>query len=316
VQQTSSCRTLSASPDTIHWGYLDGRLAPAITITDGEVLRIEAVSGGRRSLPAPGCGYETLPDHLRILERCHPELGPHILTGPVAITGAEPGDRLIVSILSISLRQNWGWNAIEPGFGLLPEIAEHYACVTAGIDRDAGQITLPWGTTVSARPFFGIMAVAPALDLGRITSVIPGPFGGNIDCRMLVAGTELHLPVFRPGALFSAGDGHAAQGDGEVCDTAIEVALTGMFSFRLQPGNGLEFPEAHTPDAHITMAVADDLDTAAKEATRRMIVLLQERYALSRTYAYRHCSICGSLRVTQAVNVRKGVHMMVPRLRD
>ena len=310
----SACRTLGISPGTVHWGYLDGRLAPVITVADGEVLRIETVSGGPRTLPASGGGFETSPDHLRVLEHCRPELGLHILTGPIAIAGAEPGDRLILRILSISLRQNWGWNAIEPGFGLLPDIPERYDCVTAGIDRDAGRIRLPWGVVVAARPFFGILAVAPALSLGRITSVVPGPFGGNIDCRMLVAGTELHLPVFRPGALFSVGDGHAAQGDGEVCDTAIETALSGVFSFHVQRANAPEFPEAHTQDAHIAMAVADDLDTAAKEATRRMIVLLQYIYALSRTDAYRHCSICSSLRVTQAVNMGKGVHMIVPRL--
>lgn len=298
---------LQAGPDTVLWGHFDPAAAPVLRISPGDTVRIDTLSGGPRNLPRAGQG-DVLPAHRAVMDAQTPELGPHIVTGPVHVRGAAPGDRLIVEILSVELAQNWGWNAIEPGFGIFPDLAPAYDSMAIAIDRARAQAVLPWGPTVDLAPFFGILAVAPDAATGRVGSVVPGPFGGNMDNRFLRAGAALHLPVFCDGALFFAGDGHALQGNGEVCDTALETALNGQFRFGLEKGTAPDAPEIHVDGMIVTMAFDADLDCAAVTAMSRMIDYVVTQTGLARTDAWRHCSMCADLHITQLVNKKKGVH--------
>ncbi len=227
--------------------------------------------------------------------------------------GAEPGDTLEVRILECTLRQDWGWNVIKPLLGTLPEDFTELRRLHIPIDREAMIAKLPWGAEVPLRPFFGIMAVAPPPSWGRISSVQPRAHGGNMDNKELVAGTTLFLPVFNPGALFSAGDGHAVQGDGEVCLTALETAMTGTFELIVRKDLSLKMPRAETPGHYLTMGMNEDLDDAAKQAVREMIALIRERTSLSAEDAYTLCSLMADLRITQLVDGNKGVHAMLPK---
>jgi acetamidase/formamidase len=162
-------------------------------------------------------------------------------------------------------------------------------------------------------PFFGVMGVAPPEVYGAVTSIVPREFGGNMDLKELVAGTTLYLPVWAPGALFSAGDGHGVQGDGEVCVTALETALTGTFRLVLRKDLHFDLPRAETPSHHITMGFNEDLDDAAKTALRQMIALIGERLGLLPEDAYMFCSLAVDMRVTQLVDGNKGIHAMLPK---
>lgn len=299
-------------PGTVHWGYFDAALPPVAEIGSGDTVVLHTISGSRDDLPPPG-GMTIRPEHARVHAAVTPELGPHIMTGPVAVRGAEPGDALRVDILDVALRENWGFNLIRPGAGALPEDFPYHRRIHLAIDRKRGGVWTPWGLEIPAKPFFGVMGTAPAPELGRLTSVVPRSFGGNIDNKELVAGATLYLPVWTKGALFSAGDGHAAQGDGEVCLTAVEMGLSGTFRLTLVKGANLQAPRAETPTHLITMGFDEDLDEAARLALRDMIRLITQSTSLSPDEAYRLCSLAADLRVTQLVNRHKGIHAMLGR---
>lgn len=301
---------LPASPETCRWGYLDASLPPILTVRPGERVEIETVTGGPDALPPSG--FQVPPELLAIhaAERGLP-FGPHILTGPVAVEGAEPGDVLEICVLDVRLRQDWGYNRNRPLAGTLPDEFPTYHHMT--IPLDAARMTgrMPWGLELPLAPFFGVMAVAPPPEWGRCTSIVPRAFGGNLDLKELVAGTTLYLPVFVPGALFSCGDGHGAQGDGEVNVTAIETALAGSFVFQVRKDLRLAGPQAETPTHVITMGIDPDLDRCAEKALREMIAVVVARVGITREEAYALCSIAADLRVTQTVNQHKGVHCML-----
>jgi acetamidase/formamidase len=304
--------TLHAGPETCHWGFFDAGLKPVLTVASGDTVTLDSVSGGPDILPA-GARFDILPEHLAIHRALGPELGAHILTGPIAVADAAPGDVLEIEIISIDCRQNWGYTRIRPLSGTLPEDFPVRRVWHTAIDRQAGLGTLPWGAEIELAPFFGVMGVAPPPAYGRVTSVVPREFGGNMDLKELTAGTTLYLPVWVPGALFSAGDGHGVQGDGEVCVTALETALTGTFRLRLRRDLAFRLPRAETPSHHITMGFDEDLDDAAKTALRQMILLLRERLGLSAEDAYMFASLAVDLRVTQLVDGNKGIHAMLPK---
>nr|WP_154965235.1 acetamidase/formamidase family protein [Agrobacterium tumefaciens] len=301
---------MKSLPKNIQWGVFDPLSRPVLNVVPGEDVVLETLSGSKRNLPLDD-DIDVLENHIAVLKTMKPELGPHMMTGPIHIEGAEPGDRLVVEILEIKLAQNWGWNAIEPGFGLMPDLATGYESLTVPLDIKNNRAKLPWGPSAILEPFFGILAVAPDPALGRIGSVEPGPFGGNMDNRYSRAGSRVEFPVFREGALFSAGDGHALQGDGEVCDTALETALNGRFRFSLIKGAAPEVPEIYTPAELVTMAFNPDLNKAADQAARRMVDLVASRTVLSKGEALRHCSMFADLRITQIVNRTKGVHCVL-----
>jgi acetamidase/formamidase len=303
---------LAASPATCHWGSFDARLAPVLTIRPGDRVIVHTVSGAPDVLPGPG--FAVPPEHALIHDHLRPEPGPHILTGPIRIEGARRGDVLEVRILEVALRQDWGWTRVRPLWGALPEDFDEARLIHTALDPARGVGRLPWGTELPLRPFFGVMGVAPPARWGRLSSVQPRAHGGNLDNKELVAGTTLYLPVWHDGALFSAGDGHAVQGDGEVCVTAIETGLTGTFEFHLRRDMGsLRFPQAETADAHITMAANADLDDAAKDALRDMIALMQRLTNLDATEAYMLCSLAADVRITQLVNEQKGCHVILQK---
>ncbi len=302
---------LGSSPETVHWGYFDASLEPVLTIDSGDRVTIDTVSGAPEVMPASGF---KIPPELEAIHRTVPRKLPgHILTGPIAVRGARPGHVLQIDIEAITLRQDWGYNAVRPLAGALPDDFHQVRVVHIPCDLERGVGRLPWGAEIPLRPFFGVIGVAPPPGWGMISSLPPRKHGGNIDNTELVAGTRLYLPVHVEGGLLSVGDGHGAQGDGEVCVTAIETALTGTFKIGLRQDMSLEWPLAETPTHIITMAFDPDLDSAARTALRNMIALLGERRGLSREDAYMLCSLAADLRITQLVNQNNGVHVMLER---
>ncbi|MGH6671251.1 MAG: acetamidase/formamidase family protein [Xanthobacteraceae bacterium] len=305
---------LDAGPNTVHWGFFDASLKPLIVVDSSDAVVISTVSGTPAQMPQAGSGLG-VPPALPAIHRDVPQRlnGPHILTGPVAVRGAKAGQVLEVRIKSIELHYDWGYNAIRPLAGALPDDFAEARIIHIPLDRERMVGKLPWGLELPLKPFFGIMAVAPPPAWGPVASPPPRRNGGNMDNKELVAGTTLYLPIHIDGALFSVGDGHGAQGDGEVCITAIETGLIGTFELHVRPDMKLEWPMAETPTHVITMAFDPDLDDAVVIALRNMIKLICARTGLSREDAYTLCSLAADLRVTQVVNGAKGIHVMLEK---
>lgn len=304
---------LRSTPDTVHWGFFDARLKPVLTIVPGDTVTIECISGNPDWMPQPDSGFEILPDLKAVHEAVQQGSGNHILTGPIYVKGAEIGDVLAVHIAEIELRQNWGFNLFRAYGGTLPDDFPYMRLMHVPLDRAQNVAVMPSGLKVPLRPFFGQLAVAPPLAFGRQNSKEPREFGGNLDCKELVAGSTIHLPVWNEGALFSTGDGHAAQGDGEVDGTAIETALKGTFTFQLHKGLGWKLPRAETPTHYVTFGLDTDLDDAARQALREMINWLGGLTSITNDEAYALSSFAVDLHVTQTVNNVKGVHAMIDK---
>jgi acetamidase/formamidase len=303
---------LAATPQSVKLGFFDATTPPTMRVASGAEVFIETVSGDAPHIPTDAV-FDILPEHRPIIEGAERGPGPHFLTGPIYVEGAQPGDVLQVDILDVILRQNWGFNLIIPLFGTIPEDFPNFVMKILPLDLKANVVTLPWGGKLPLSPFFGVMGVAPPPNWGRVTSVMPRAFGGNMDNKELIAGTTVYLPVFNEGALFSAGDGHAVQGDGEVCITAVETALSGRFRLTVRKDMKLTVPRAETPTHYITMGFDEDLDDAVKQALRDMIRWIGELRGLSDTDAYTLCSLAADLHVTQTVNSAKGAHCMLPK---
>lgn len=302
---------LDAGLATCHWGYFDARLKPVLEIESGDSVTIRTLTGGPETMPP---GNATIPPEIHEIHAKAERMVPgHILTGPVAVKGAKPGDVLEVRIKAVKPRTDFGYTLIKPLGGTLPEEFDAHTFRHIGLDLSRNVANLPWGMELPLAPFFGVMGTAPPAHWGRQTSLVPRAFGGNLDNKELRPGATLYLPVFVEGALFSCGDGHGAQGDGEVCVTAIETALEGTFEFVLRDDISLAMPRAETPTHHITMGIDPDLDVCAKDALREMIGLITARTKLSREEAYMLCSLAADLRVTQTVNGSKGIHCMLPK---
>jgi acetamidase/formamidase len=304
--------TVAATPQSVKWGFFDASTPPVVAVPSGSEVVVETVTGEPAQTPTDP-KYRILPEHRSIQEQAERGHGPHFLTGPILVEGARPGDVLAVDVLDVKLRQNWGFNLILPLFGTLPEDFHEPTLVHLPLDEAAMTATMPWGGTLALSPFFGVMGVAPPSSWGRITSVIPRAHGGNMDNKELGPGTTVYFPVFNEGALFTVGDGHGVQGDGEVCLTAIETALTGKFRLSVRKDMHLSMPRAETPTHYLTMGFDEDLDDALKQALRDMIVWIGQLRGLSKNDAYMLCSLAADLRVTQTVNVAKGVHCVLPK---
>ncbi len=301
---------LEPSVETCRWGLFDAAIPPVFTVQPGDSVVIGSVSGTPAQMPDAASGFVVDPR----LRRIHANLvqGPgHILTGPVAITGAEPGDTLEVRIETVEPTQDWGYCGFRPFRGTLPRDFPEGRLTHIAIDRARRVCRMPYGVELPLAPFFGVMGVAPPRAFGAISSIEPREHGGNLDCKELVAGSTLFLPVWVSGALFSAGDGHGLQGDGEVCINALETNLEGRFIFLLHKRTGLRFPRAETPTHWISIGLHEDLDEAMRMALRQMIGFIVERSALSREEAYQFCSLAVDFRVTQTVNGEKGIHGML-----
>jgi acetamidase/formamidase len=312
-------------PETVHWGYLWGAAEPIAIVEPGAEVTIDTVSHegilsdqgdpvgffARFGIPAEAVLADAVTVYTKVQ---HGGLGGHIVSSPIYVEGAEPGDVLAVRILEVTPRTPYGVNTMRMNRGGLPGEFTLNRSVVIPFDMARGVAQFSPKIEIPLRPFFGIMATGPARSLGKISSGPPGPFGGNIDLKDLVAGTTLYLPVHVPGALYMCGDGHAAQGDGEVDLTAIETSLTGTFRFDLiKGGRPLAWPRAETPTHWITLGLHEDLNEAMKMAIRETIDFLSVEKGLSREDAYALASIAVDFEVTQVVDGVKGIHGMIPK---
>jgi acetamidase/formamidase len=314
--QTPRVHELPLRPESVHWGYYDAKLAPALTVASGDRVRVETmVAGGLQRLRLAGVTEAEIPDSLKAVEQRVTERGPgaHPMSGPIFVQGAAPGDTLEVRILAIEFLHNFGVNAFSPGSGVLPDEYPYAQLKLLRWPAGADRVEFKPGITLPIAPFFGSIGVAPPPLVGRISSRPPGWHGGNLDNKDLVAGSILYLPVHVPGALLSVGDGHAMQGDGEVTGTALETSLRGTFELRVRKGQRLRWPRAETPTHYISMGLHEDLDEAARLATRELIDFLVAEKGLSRDDAYMLCSLAADLHVTQAVDATKGVHATIAK---
>lgn len=310
---STATKVLKATPETVHWGYLDATIKPALTIDSGECVTIECVTCNPEWMPPKDSGLDILPDITEIHAKVKKGSGNHIFTGPVYVRGAKIGDVLEVKILDIKMRQNWGWNVFRGYMGTIPEDFPYMRLTHVPLDLKANVAIMPSGFKIPLAPFFGQLAVAPAEGFGRQNSKEPREFGGNLDCKELTAGSTIYLPVWNEGALFSTGDGHAAQGDGEVDGTAIETALTGIFEFIVRKDLSWKMPRAETPTHFIAFGLDADLDDAARQALKEMIAWIVSMTGIHKDEAYALCSFACDLHVTQTVNNIKGVHAMLPK---
>jgi len=308
---------LKASPSTVAWGYYWSQAKPVLRIKSGDTVRIQTMlTSGPDRLAAAGVKDDQIEPELKAIYAEVKDKGPggHILTGPIYIEGAEPGDALEVRIQKIDYSIPYAYNGFSPQRGVLTQ-GEFSKAVTKIIpfDIQRGVAKFSEKIEVPLRPFFGSMGVAPPESAGRVSSGPPGLFAGNLDNKDLVAGTTLFIPVHVPGALFEVGDGHGAQGNGEVDITALETSLKGTFQFILRKDLKLKAPRGETPTHWIAMGLDPNLDEALKMAVREAIDFLTTEKHLSREDAYMLCSVGVDFNVTQAVDGTKGVHGMIPK---
>jgi acetamidase/formamidase len=326
AQQTT--QTLPATPTTVAWGYYSAHAKPVLTVKPGDTVVMQTLStcGPEERLEAGGVKPADIPEDVREIYAKVPtsERGPggHILTGPVAIEGAEPGDVLEVKIQKISIDVPWACNGFGPGRGFLPNDFPYGRMKIIPLDREKMTAEFAQGVTIPLHPFFGSMGLAPPEGAGKYNSAPPWMHAGNIDNKEMIAGTSLFIPVNAKGALFEAGDGHAGQGNGEVDITALETQLTGTFQFVLHKGSlndphRLVWPRGETPSAYIAMGFSEDLKTATEMAVRNMITFLSEQNPdhplLSREDAYALISTACDVDITQLVDTNMGVHVMCPK---
>jgi acetamidase/formamidase len=314
----SASYELKAGPGNVHWGYFSAAVKPALFVNPGDIVVMEdVVRIDPAAVEQAGVPAGEIPDHHRAIYREVKDRGPgsHILVGPVYVNGAEPGDVLEVRVLDVQLASSFAYNRHGPKMGAVPEEAPESFLRVIRFDQKHRTAEVASGVVIPlTRPFFGTMGVAPEAAKGRITSVAPGVHAGNLDNKELGAGSILYLPVYVPGALFSAGDGHAAQGDGEVDLNAIEAALRGRFQFFVHKGMKLKWPRAETPTHWIVMGLDANLEEAMKIAVRETIDFIVERFPrLTRPEAYMIASVAVDYRVTQVVDQVKGIHGMVPK---
>jgi acetamidase/formamidase len=322
AQQT---HTLLATPTTVAWGYYWSQAKPVLSIPSGDTVVIQTLStcGAPSRLETRGIAHADIPDYVRDIYDKVPasEKGPggHILTGPVAIQNAEPGDVLEVRIKKIHIDVPWACNGAGKNGFLAKDFPKGYSKI---IPLDLKKMTASFapGITIPLHPFFGSMGVAPPESAGKLNSAPPGTHAGNMDNKEMVEGTTLFIPVHASGALFEAGDGHAGQGNGEVDITAMETQLTGTFQFILHKNPNpaaaplLLWPRGETPTHYISMGFDEDLTKAAEISIQNMIAFLSEQDKdhplLSREEAYALISVACDVDVTELVDGNKGVHTM------
>jgi acetamidase/formamidase len=307
---------LPATPTTVAWGYYDAAAQPVLRIKSGETVQVHTLlTSSPERLEGAGVAPAQVEQSLRDIYAKVTNKGPggHILTGPIFVEGAEPGDVLEVRIKAIELAIPYAYNGFGAKSGFIPEDFGYAKMKIIPLDKKRMVASFAPGITLPLHPFFGSMGVAPPTAMGRVNSAPPGVFGGNLDNKDLVVGTTLYLPVHTPGALFFVGDGHAGQGNGEVDITALETSLVGNLEFIVHKDMHLTVPRAETPTQYISMGLNEDLTLAAKQAVREMIAFLMHTKGLSHDDAYMLCSVAGDLNVTQVVDGTRGAHMLLSK---
>src|SRR5713226_7136624 len=314
--QAPKIHRLEATPATDAYGYYWSEAKPALRIASGDIIDVDTLlTNSPTGLQRAGVPDNKIQGSLKAIvsEVTGDRRGPggHILTGPVYVEGAQPGDVLEVKILSIDFPIDYGYNGCS---GFIPENCDRAQTLKImAIDRKTMTSEYAPGIVIPLRPFFGSMGVAPAPELGRVSSNPPGKHAGNLDNKELVAGSTLYIPVFVPGALFEIGDGHAAQGDGEVDQTAIETSLRGRVRLTVRKGMQLAWPRAETPTDYISMGTDEDLTKATKVAIQEMVDFLVAEKKMDKAAAYQLTSIAGNVAITQLVDGKVGVHVKMPR---
>jgi acetamidase/formamidase len=308
---------LEATPNTVAYGYYWSEAKPVLRIESGDIIDVDTLlTNSPTGLGRGGVPPEKIQESLKAVvadvtgDRRGP--GGHILTGPVYVEGAEPGDALEVKILSIDFPIDYGYNGCS---GFIPSNCDR-AVPLKILALDKKKMTSEYmpGIVIPLKPFFGSMGVAPPPEMGRISSNPSGKYAGNLDNRELVVGSSLYIPVFVPGALFEIGDGHAAQGDGEVDQTAIETSLRGRVQLTVRKGMKLTWPRAETATDYISMASDEDLKTATTAAIQEMVDFLEATKNLTKHQAYQVVSIAGNVAITQLVDRPVlGVHVKMPK---
>jgi acetamidase/formamidase len=304
--------TLSATPSTVAWGYYSAKAKPVLSIHSGDIVHVETSC----ACPPPehleqlGIKPSDVPQFYRDVYEKVTDKGPggHILTGPIAIEEAEPGDVLEVRVLKIDMNTPFAVNSFGAGRGFLPDDFPYGRNRVIPLDREKMVAHFSPGIDIPLHPFFGSMGVAPPESAGRYNSAPPWMHAGNMDNKELVAGTTLYIPVQAKGALFEVGDGH-----GEVDITAMETFLTGTFQFIVHKNQHLLWPRAETPTAYIAMGFNEDLKQATEMAVRNMIDFLVTEKNLTRDEAYMLTSVAIDVDITQLVDGKVGVHAICPK---
>jgi acetamidase/formamidase len=315
--QSPRTHRLEATPDTVAYGYYWSEAQPVLRIASGDIIDVDTLltnspNGLRRAGVADDEIQQSLKDVVATVTGDRRGPGGHILTGPVFVEGAMPGHVLEVKVLSIDLAIGYGYNGC--GGYLRDNCDRSVPQRIFRFDRRAMSAEFKPGIVIPLKPFFGSMGVAPAPEIGRVSSNPPGRHAGNLDNRELVAGSTLYIPIFVPGALFEVGDGHAAQGDGEVNQTAIETSLRGRLQLTVRTDMSLTWPRAETATDYITMAADPDLVVATKTAIQEMVDFLSTTKGLTRHEAYQLTSIAGHVAVTQLVDLPNlGVHVKIAK---
>lgn len=318
--ENEEIHTVESTPENVDWGVFDPDREPVLEVSSGATVEIETVTPPRDdhldALTSGGIDEaDVLEDELTIAEEVSPKgSGGHVVTGPVAVQGAEPGDVLEVRITDIELRAPYGVNLFMPNGGELPEQFPYEELEIVPFDFDKGVAEFGHGVEIPLDPFLGVMAVSPSPLEGETDTVPPDYFGGNLDLKQLGAGATLYLPVHTEDALFWAGDGHGMQGNGEVCISATETSITGTFEFELHKDTArIEWPVAETDEHYIVVGLDESLDDGLHQALKQCIWFLHSQKGLSEAEAYRLASLAVDFNVTQVVNGTKGIHGMIPK---
>jgi len=317
---------LKSIPGNVSWGLITANAAPALQVRSGAIVSMDTVS--QQGLTAgidpvaffgeAGIAAAQVLDDVKAIYRevkRAPGAGSHVLTGPVYIEPAQPGDMLEVRILDVALRVDYGTNNSGPGVGAAPELLSEVARQIIRIDRKRNVALFSDRIELPLAPFMGIMAVAPPHELAPANTRPPGAFGGNMDLKVLTRGSTLYLPVFQEGAQFFTGDGHGLQGDGEVNGTAIEISLTPTLQFIVHPGAGrnMRWPRAEDASWHYVTAMSTDLDEACSLAVTESVAFLRAHAGLSAAQAYALTSLSVDFRIAEAVNHVKVVYGAIPK---
>ena len=316
---------VASTPNTVVWGYIPPGRPPVLRVRSGQIVRIDTlshqpISGNVNPIEffsAAGIGSNpVLQEILAVFQKVQrpKDAGGHVLTGPIYIEGAEPGDMLEVRILHVDFRVPFGVNNSNKGSGALPELHSKPAPKVIHFDLERRVALFAPGIEVPLNPFMGIMIVTPPE--GRlVSSRPPGIYGGNLDMARLTAGSSLYLPVFQPGALFYTGDAHAVQGDGEVNGTAIETLLTPVLQFIVHKGAGkaMKWPRAEDAANYYVMGMDVDLNIAMREAAQESVNFLQQQRNLSPADAYALSSIATNFGVSETVNHVRVIYGAIPK---
>jgi len=321
MQQAAETHVRS-TPETVAWGELPEGRAPVARVQPGQTVSIDTVSHQGiinnmdpvKFFGAAGIApQDVLADARDIYARGRKGAGVHVLTGPIYVEGAEPGDMLEVRMLELRFRTPYGVNNSGKGAGVLPELHGAPYPKIIRLDTERHVALFAPGIEIPLQPFMGIMAVQPPQPL--LNTRPPGIYGGNMDFNRLTTGASLYLPVYHPGALFYTGDSHAVQGDGEVNGTAIEASLTPVLQFVVHKGAGraMKWPRAEDANYYYLMGMDRDLDAALKEAVQEAVRWLERERGLSAADAYSLASIGVNFTVAEAVDDVQMVYAAIPK---